>query len=1097
MILNKWAAWPKPLIAQLDWQASTLETAAHSLGDKATSRSSQSGQRPADAFGLFNSSPHNAGQSAKGFFDLDSFTSGHRESLDTQMDLFTQVTQNSSHEDVFASLIPSSSSPALTQSQVIAAAPPATESPALLSSRILETLLYHALVHVKDGWVHWRDTLMFLRSTALDAAIPEEQFRTARRDLFVGLLQRLSQSASNDFYMSTGAVTEQLRGNLAHIIDIMEEILYFAYDEAKKAKHIRVDEVDLSTRLPKPNADDAVDASGLTLSMPTSSSPEPSLSRSTDDGEKTDSWMVVTEEDTTDILGSAQSSLPTSPSALAASPSFSSAASGASVASSDQLRGMRHEWVLVSELLQCVISLSFSLTPHRPLSNRPESNSFFDALKSSGDEPQPVRAGGPLRVVLRFLLDCIASVVLNAQLDSTSPDAGAEQRPSPVKQLERMLASLSTICTRDLSPQPSPAAQRKDADKGAERTWKNRYGLVVLYRLSSITRASPDSLRPTLLAGCRQLVDVLQPFSMVSALNFTAGRENSDGQDRVIYVPVMVSPAGQLDISPSFNFQLSSSAAEIPGAATPSSLATSSSFSGGAGGGGGMSADLLAAHRRVQESMNSGAPTRSDDDVFFGAGSGAPASSSSPVSPRSIGSMYPSSFIEPHASPSYSKVLRGCMDYVHSCAKLVSTAEARYAAEYNVLTEKTRHYVVARLRTEREGWRRLGDDLLRAAARVLQSHQYTEANRKAVVDALAREQQREVAEMWRSFQWSLFVEGSAWIPGSMIGKRRFWQIDPIEQHENRMRRKLKQFHDGTDLRQASQTYFLELERQKQLKASKLSTPAVVKKRKTVGVADAGKALQLSAAAGAEGDGAADDKKEVDGEAKGAGPGIGESIEVLEAEALQDGGEEDLEAMRSLVSNLGDQLHLNLKVGGAQEERDAADVEYEDGAEGEEAAAAGADTQSPTPSVEEETGAEAEGKEEATVSEADWDLCADSPDLNRPVLSNNPNSYTSLNVMLVLPFTTVMGSLEMGSRYLQFVPNLNAEMTDRNGNAILEKVAVDHRLVLASTSTAVRAAHRCPPVLCLGSCRVEMVVVCGRCLDLTPSVSVPRRLANGS
>ena len=1035
VILNRWAAWPRPLISQLDWQASTLDSAAQSLGGKASPPTGQVSQRPTDAFGLFTNSPTNAAGPAKGFFDLDSFTSGHRESLDTQMDMFTQSTQNTA-EDVFASLMPSSSSPALTQSQVIAAEAAAVEPAALLSSRILETLLYHALVHVKDGWVHWRDTLMFLRSTASEEGIPEEQFRAARRDLFVGLLQRLSQSASNDFYMSTGAVTEQLRVNLAHIIDIMEEILYFSFDDGKKLKQFRVDEVDINARPSKPPGEEgAVEGSALTLSLPSSGSPEPSLSRSTDDGEKVDSWMVVTEEDTTDILSPQQSSLPTSPSALAASASFS-AVSGASVASSEQVRSMRQEWVLVNELLQCIISLSFSLQPHRQLSNRPESNSFFDALKSSGDEPQPVRAGGPLRVVLRFLLDCIASVVVSVQHEAALGLDGAAGSGSPVKQLEKMFASLCTICTRDLNPQPSPAAQKRDADKGAERVWKNRYGLVILSRLSAMTRSAPEPLRPTLLAGCRQLVDILQPFSLVSALNFLAGKENSDGQDRVVYVPVMVNAAGHMDISPSFNFQLSSAASEIPGASTPSSLSSSTSFSGGSGGG--MSADLLAAHRRVQESMNSGAQSRSDDDVFFGASSSAQPSSS-PASPRTIGTMYPSSFIESHASPSYPKVLRGCMEYVQNSVKLVSTAEARYAAEYNVLMEKTRHYVVARLRTEREGWRRLGDDLLRAAARVLQSHQYTEANRKAVVDALAREQQREVAEMWRSFQWSLFVEGSAWIPGSMIGKRRFWQIDPIEQHENRMRRKVKTFHDGNDLRQASQSYFLELERQKQIKASKTATPAVVKRRKTTGLVGTGKALQLTSAAGDEADGTVDDKKEVEGEGgKGVVPGMGEVVEVLETEALQDGGEEDIEKMRSLVSNLGDQLHLNLKVGGAQEEKDAADVEYEDGAEAEEATAAGAETQSPTPADEEETGAEGEGKEEAAVSEADWDLCADNPDLNRPVLSNNPNSYTSLNVMLVLPFTTVMGSLEMGSRYLQFVPNLNAEMTDRNGNAILEK-----------------------------------------------------------
>ena len=225
------------------------------------------------------------------------------------------------------------------------------------------------------------------------------------------------------------------------------------------------------------------------------------------------------------------------------------------------------EWVLINELLSTIISLSFPLTPHRQLSHRPESNSFFDALKSDGEGPQPVRAGGPLRVVLRFLLDCVASVIasVNFEREGGVEEGGGERGP-PVKQLERMFASLATICTRDLNPQPSAGAQKKEGDKGAERSWKNRYALLILSRLSSMTRSAPPSLHPALLAGCRQLVDILQPFSLVSALNFIAGRENSDGQDRVIYVPVMVNSTGQLDISPSFNFQLSSSAAEVPGA---------------------------------------------------------------------------------------------------------------------------------------------------------------------------------------------------------------------------------------------------------------------------------------------------------------------------------------------------------------------------------------------------------------------------------------------------------------------------------------------------------------------------------------------------
>ena len=1090
VILNRWAAWPKPLIAQLDWQAATLDAAALSAADRSprhstTSASSSSSSsllsmppaRPTDAFGLFSDPPANGARPSKGFFDLDSFTSAGSDSLDSQMDLFTQSTQNNK-EDVFASLVPSGSSQALSASQVIAAEAAAVEPIPLLSARILETLLYHALVHVKDGWVHWRDTLMFLRSSATQESVAEEQFRAVRRDLFVGLLQRLTQSANNDFYMSTGAVTEQLKLNLAHIIDIMEEILYF--DELRRSSaKLRVEEVD-TRQAPK---DDAVEGSALTLSMPSSSSPaspEPSLSRSTDDGDKADNWMVVTDEgDTADLASPHLSSLPSSSSPLQPSASFSTV-SGSSTASSEQLRLMRQEWVLISELLQCVISLSFSLTPHRQLSHRPESGSFFDALKSSGDEPQPVRAGGPLRVVLRFLLDCIASVIACINYENaggTLEEARGEQRGSPAKQIEKVFASLTTICQRDLNPQPSSTASKKDGEKGAERTWKNRYGLVILARLSAMIRSAPEQLKPPLISGARQLVDVLQPFSLVSALNFVAGVENSDGQDRVIYVPVMVSSAGMLDVSPAFNFQLSSSAAEIPGASTPASL--SSSTSAGGGGSGSMSAELLAAHRRVQESMNSGAQTRLDtnnaawagnasstgsraavnvpsDDIFFAPSTGSlpnysfsGASASSPVSPRTIAAMYPSSFVDPHSSPSYNRVLRGCMDYVNSCVKLVSTAEARYAAEYNVLVEKTRAYVIARLRTEREGWRRLGDDLLRSAARVLQSHQYTEANRKAVADALAREQQREVAELWRSFQWSLFVEGSAWIPSSMIGKRRFWQIDSTEQSENRMRRKLKQFHDGTDLRQASQTFLLEVERVKQLKASKSATPsAPIKRRRAVAGSTGGtsKSASISAMPSDDAEREADEAKK-DGDSSDP-KALGEVVEAVDGDALQDGGEEDIEKMRSLVSNLGDQLHINLKVGGAEaEEKEAAEVDYDDTAEVDDASVA-SEAMSPTPAEAEEGEgtAETEGKEDgATPSDADWDLCADNPDLNRPVLSTNANSYTSLNVMLVLPFTTVMGSLEMGSRYLQFVPNLNAEMTDRTGNVIVDKSGGDRRV----------------------------------------------------
>ena len=349
--------------------------------------------------------------------------------------------------------------------------------------------------------------------------------------------------------------------------------------------------------------------------------------------------------------------------------------------------------------------------------------------------------------------------------------------------------------------------------------------------------------------------------------------------------------------------------------------------------------------------------------------------------------------------------------------------------------------------------------------RVLQSHQYSEANRKAVVDALAREQQREVAELWRSFQWQLFVEGSAWLPAAMIGKRRYWQIDQHEQYDNRMRRKLKQFHDGNDLRQASQTYLLELERQKQLKAAANRNTApnttATKKKRIASTSSAAGSRQLTlkpaddttAAVGGEAkaDGAAavvvgaTERKESDYETKGLGPGLGEVIESMEADALTDGGEEDIDQMRAQLQQISGALNLNKLEGGEEEEeKEATEQEYgDDVAEATDVSDPSIVAQLTIEDYSSETTQtsredELEKEEGVTAADAEWDLCVDNPDLNRPVISNNANSYTSLNVMLVLPFTTVMGSLEVGSRYIQFVPNLNAEMTDRNGNAILEK-----------------------------------------------------------
>lgn len=444
-----------------------------------------------------------------------------------------------------------------------------------VAARVIESLLMHALAQIKDGWTYWRDALLMLRLEAEDQqdqqdqqaadnhsratraaseriVVTEERFRAVRRHLLVGLFARLHQLPSVSSTMppspAVGAARVTLHANLSHVIDLLEEVLYF--DQRFKQIKFRMVDAGESDReeASSPDATNLVRKRSRLDSLART----PSLNGAAGG----DAWVLMDEEDD---LG---------PDSTAAS--FDPLSSATSTAAASALR---QEWPMIRALLLGISHLRFSMQPMRftathssaslsGLADGADSSASSDlaaadgSSSSSASSASRLRTGGPLRVVIRLLLDCCSSVT-----SSTLPPADPTQLPEMVSQLGALVhveLAIDTVV--------SPTGQR-NSERGASREWKNRYVLHILWRLCQMIHTLPadaaDASRPsaagqmrrTLLSTVHQIIESLKPFAVVHTAYFdtlspptTPTTPTTPNSDRLIYMPLEVNQEGFMDM---------------------------------------------------------------------------------------------------------------------------------------------------------------------------------------------------------------------------------------------------------------------------------------------------------------------------------------------------------------------------------------------------------------------------------------------------------------------------------------------------------------------------------------------------------------------
>jgi hypothetical protein len=710
-----------------------------------------------------------------------------------------------------------------------------------LASKVLETLLFHAASQIKDGWTSWRDALLLLKleaeqqqqaqeeawatSNGLSSShatadgrfiVTEARFRSVRRTLLIGVFHRLEQLPPPPLTAAGVTITPAhitLHINLSHIVDLLEEALYF--DQSNRFKQLRFRMVEGEETS---NTSDGSSTVRKTSRM--DSSTRLGNSSTTGGG---DGWLLMDEDEssesdrgTNDPLSSASSG--------PAHPSF-----------------FRQEWSLIRELLQCLVHLRFSMQPlrfasgstaggHNLMSSAmhlvdaavtghgsltPDSASGISGSStvpasmdasisppvpsSIGGSSGPLRTGGPLRVVIRMLLDCCSAVCLSTEhhgsttvRQRTGSISSANSPPSSdsfLTQLQDMVSSLGALVHVELaiSTYVNAAGQRA-TEKSASREWKNRYVLHILWRLCQIMHIVPagasassaqqgvgsgdsspipspsEQMRRVLHSTVDQIVESLKPFASVPMSAFDtapAGSVPLIGHqiDRVIYVPLVVSEEGFLDVDP--NFQL-----PFLGRATTPKVASANA---------GAAPSALSLPPAAIEASGRSSPALSVS------GSNELASS----------------------SPLYPRIMRCCNEYIAASVQLFHSMELAFAEAFTPESEKLERAIRKRLR-EGEGALTAQKDQQRASWRSVQTYSYAEVNRRAVADTFFSDHISRVADQWRLLAHALYSEGSAWCSSEISSRRKFYRIDPVEDGY-RMRRKIKIALDGVDHHQASQS----------------------------------------------------------------------------------------------------------------------------------------------------------------------------------------------------------------------------------------------------------------------------------------------------
>jgi len=972
-----------------------------------------------------------------------------------------------------------------------------------------------------------------------DTPLTEESFHAFRREFLIGLLHRVEQQApstysstppssptspSSNSSINGGAPSLSMTGvaahnpllhiNLCHVIDLIEQQIYF--DANARMKHVKFSLVRMEsndnagTEDEETKADEYDEKWGraelTTRSMPSTSS----ASTVTNNGGG-DAWVLMDDEEP-----SAQGGSDSSRSTRARDP-FSSAPQSAQPF-------FRVEWPLVREMLHCLVQLRCSLQPMRV----PESSnnrglagaaSLLAAALSGGDGPENVRSlqlapppdvealsttsdgssaasesaelrpGSPLRVIIRLLLDCCSAFSLSLieserqandgerQSNGTASPSSAE---SDLVQLQDIVSSLAALVHVELSVATYVSSSgAKSSEKSGHREWKNRYVLLILWRLcqlihvlpappsshdssgesgapsSSPSRSAVYQLRRMLQATVSQLVESLRPFAAVHASQFdmhgtpavSSNAAMTIDPTSVIYVPLVVNDVQFIDVDPTFDLGL------VARAPPPNR----NSPNGG--------------------TSRPASPMQQEDGPMS-------------AEPRS-----------PSSSPLYPRVMRACNEYVSSCVHLFQMLQNQFHADAASEWEDVERGVRRRVResslAESIGERTI--EVQQAASRVMSAHAYTESNRRAVTDSLYTESLSRVADAWRKLTTELYAESSVWAPSDISSRRKLYKIDPSEDGY-RMRRKITVDPDAPDHHQASQSYIDRMRavhvqrekheahqrallqqqqrRQEQHRKDKALTPT---RRRSSDTHPAASTLHPSSSTPSFSRSASPVSRSHNASPQSdahlsavSGPSPSPpATSSSSSDTADPNGEHDPVAK---LSELGRQLSINKDIGATGEEEDV-DVDETEQEEKDRAASTSPPPATSDPSASSSASGATTTEEpiaDKDKSSEDWDLC-EVPSNQMPSASPTAPSvcpsfasssarhiYTSPLVTLVLPIGTVYGTLELTTEHVKFSFNPNAEQQLLQQTIIQNEQLMKEAAAASGDAEDARKASMPPP-----------------------------------
>lgn len=367
-----------------------------------------------------------------------------------------------------------------------------------MARRVIGDLLAFSLMHLEDGWRQWQDTMMFLRfESDQHDEISEKHFRAVRQDLLSTGLRILARKTLSSGTMNRSKLL-LLKDNMMGLIDMMEEVLYLQpcdsdfhvvhrLGDEQRSESISIERASRDNSAPEILAD-GTDI--IVAQVDSASQTKPNIT--------TDGVKAVDEKGPASLTRAHGSKKEFSEMNTAHGKSVNEGGNGKALSDGGEASVnpevehskpcMYDEWKLIENLLITIFELEL---PLRPV-----------PLVSDQDKPETrLRRGGPLRVVLRLLLDCLDS--------SCSRLVGTT---TPVHTIESVLAALVFVVKLCLGEGASPAQKKAEAPKN---DWRNYYTLHVLQRLCSIAYNCPKVARGVFVSAISNIVGHVRPFAIV------------------------------------------------------------------------------------------------------------------------------------------------------------------------------------------------------------------------------------------------------------------------------------------------------------------------------------------------------------------------------------------------------------------------------------------------------------------------------------------------------------------------------------------------------------------------------------------------------